>query len=145
VSLSTITNRNQNELARTLKHEGVRVGEIIAYRAWGVIKPDWFQSSDDRLHSVFMRDYTWHPEEPAWGDVRTHGIYSFRGVISSKQEYGYPGGIGPLLLGKVKIWGEIVEHEAGYRSEFGKIVSLDYGDPELLDKFRKIYRVNQVA
>ena|SRR6266699_1868204 len=40
--------------------------------------------------------------------------------------------------------GEIVEHEAGYRSEFGKIVSLDYGDPELLDKFRKIYRVNQV-
>src|SRR6266852_5220545 len=38
---------------------------------------------------------------------------------------------GPLLLGKVKIWGEIVEHEAGYRSQFGKIVSLDYGDPEL--------------
>ena len=65
-------------------------------------------------------------------------------MISSTQEYGYPGGIGPLLLGKVKIWGEIVEHEAGYRSEFGKIVSLDYGDPELLDKFRKIYRVNQV-
>ena len=32
----------------------------------------------------------------------------------------------------------------GYRSRFGKIVSLDYGDPELLDKFRKIYRVNQV-
>jgi len=44
----------------------------------------------------------------------------------------------------VKIWGEIVEHEAGYRSKFGKIVSLDYGDPELLEKFRKIYRVNQV-
>jgi len=144
VSPSTITNRNQNELARALKHEGVRVGEIIAYRAWGVIKPGWFQSSDDRLHSVFVRDYIWHPEEPAWGDVRTHGIYSFRDVISSTQEYGYPGGIGPLLLGKVKIWGEIVEHEAGYRSEFGKIVSLDYGDPELLDKFRKIYRVNQV-
>ncbi len=52
---------------------------------------------------------------------------------------------GPLLLGKVKIWGEIVEHEAGYRSQFGKIVSLDYGDPELLDKLRKIYRVNQVS
>jgi hypothetical protein len=51
---------------------------------------------------------------------------------------------GPILFGKIKIWGEIVEHEAGYRSEFGKIVSLDYGDSELLDKFRKIYRVNQV-
>jgi hypothetical protein len=48
------------------------------------------------------------------------------------------------VFGKVKIWGEIVEHEAGYRSEFAKIVSLDYGGPELLDKLRKIYRVNQV-
>ena len=46
-----------------------------------------------------------------------------------------------MLFGKVKIWGEIVEHEEGYRSEFGKIASLDSGDPELLDKFRKIYRV----
>ncbi len=49
-----------------------------------------------------------------------------------------------MLFGKVKIWGEIVEHEAGYRSQFGKIVSLDYGDPKLLEKFREIYRVNQL-
>ena len=48
------------------------------------------------------------------------------------------------MFGKVKIWGEIVEHETGYRSQFGKIMSLDHGDPELLEKFRKIYRVNQV-
>ncbi len=138
-------NSNNNELARTLKHEGVRVGEIIAYRAWAVTQPRWFRSADGRLHSVFIRDYIWHPDEPAWGDVQTHGIYSFWDVIRSKQEYGYPGSIGPLLLGKVKIWGEIVEHEAGFRSEFGKIVSLDYGDPELLEKFRKVYRVNQVS
>ena len=55
------------------------------------------------------------------------------------------GNAGSLLFGKVKIWGEIVEHEAGYRSEFAKIVSLDYGDPELLDKFRKVYNVKQDA
>jgi len=141
-----VINRNQNELARTLKHEGLRVGEIIAYRAWAVIHPRWFRSGDDRLHSVLMRDYIWHPDEPASGDVRTHGIYSFQDVIRSKEEYGYDSSVsGPLLLGKVKIWGEIVEHEAGYRSQFGKIVSLDYGDPELLDKLRKIYRVNQVS
>jgi len=93
-----------------------------------------------------MRDYIWHLDEPASGDVRTHGIYSFQDVIRSKEEYGYDSSVsGSLLFGKVKIWGEIVEHQEGYRSEFGKIVSLDYGDPELLDKFRKIYRVNQVA
>jgi hypothetical protein len=144
VPLIAMIKSNNNKLARTLKHEGVRIGEIIAYRAWAVIKPGWFRSGDDRLHSVFMQDYVWHPDEPASGDVRTHGIYSFRDVILSRAEYGYPGSFGPLLLGKVKIWGEIVEHEAGYRSEFGKIVSLDYGDPELLDKFRKIYGVNEV-
>jgi len=50
-----------------------------------------------------------------------------------------------LLFGRVKIWGEVVEHEAGYRSEFAKILSLDYGDALLLERFRKIYRVNQVS
>ncbi len=138
-----VTNGNQNELARTLTHDGIRVGEIIAYRAWLVINPGWFRTGDDRLHSVYVRDYIWHPDEPAQGDVRAHGIYSFRNTIRSKHEYGYPmGRDGPLLFGKVKIWGEIVEHEAGYRSEFGKIVSLDYGDPNLLDKFRRIYRLD---
>ncbi len=132
---------DDNELARRLKHEGLRVGEITAYRAWQVINPRWFR--DDRLHSVFMRDYVWHPDEPASGDVRTHGIYSFRDVIRSMAEYGYdPCADGPLLFGKVKIWGEVVEHQVGYRSQFGKIMSLDYGDLELLRKFRRIYRVN---
>ncbi len=137
---------NDEELAARLKHEGIRAGEIIAYRAWRVaIRGGWFRSSDDRLRSVYRRDYVWHPDEPASGDVRTYGIYSFRRVIRSNEDYGYVKlRDGPLLFGKVKIWGEVVEHEAGYRSEFGKIVSLDYGDPELLDKFRKIYRVNHV-
>jgi hypothetical protein len=66
-------------------------------------------------------------------------------MIRSKEEYGYDVDESEMLLfGKVKIWGEVVEHEAGYRSQFARIVSLDYGDPELLEKFRKIYRVHQV-
>ena len=65
---------------------------------------------------------------------------SFRNVIRCKEDYGYTQGRqGTLLFGKVKIWGEVIEHEAGYRSELGKIVSLDYGDLELLEKFRRIY------
>src|SRR6266536_2606586 len=134
--------RDQNEFANSLKHEGIRVGEIIAYRAWRVVEPSWSRTGDDRLHSVFVKDYVWHPDEPASGDVKTHGIYSFQDVICSREEYGYsPLGSGPLLFGKVKIWGEIVEHEAGYRSQFGKIVSLDHGDPELLMKYRELYRL----
>ena len=133
---------DDNELAARLRHEGIRAGEIIAYRAWRVIAPGLFRTGDDRLHSVFMRDYVWHPDDPASDDVKTHGIYSFRDAVRSREDYGYNVHDGPLLFGKVKIWGEIVEHEAGYRSEFGKIVSLDFGHPELLEKFRKIYRVS---
>jgi hypothetical protein len=132
-------NNNNNELARTLRREGIRVGEIIAYRAWRVIVPGSLSRSD-LLHSVAMRDYVWYPDRPASGDVRIHGIYSFRNVVRSRDDYGYdPGTIEQFLFGKVKIWGEVIEHEAGYRSEFGKIVSLDYGDPALLERFRQIY------
>jgi len=145
-TLLITTNRNQNELAQSIKHEGIRVGQIIAYRAWRVMGSGWLIGRDDRLHSILMSDYVWHPDKPASGDVRTHGIYSFRKVIKSMADYGYDAAMrGPILFGKIKIWGEIVEHEAGYRSEFAKIVSLDYGHPELLEKFRKIYKVNQIA
>jgi hypothetical protein len=80
---------NDEDLAARLRHDGIRLGEIIAYRAWRVISQSWFRNGDDRLHSVYMRDYVWHPDEPASGDVRTHGIYSFRDVIRSRDDYGY--------------------------------------------------------
>jgi hypothetical protein len=140
--LFLIGNTNREELAATVPHEGIRVGEIIAYRAWRVIEHAWLHKPDHRLHSVFVEEYVWDPDEPAAGDVGTHGIYSLRHVIRCNIDYGSLT-TGTLLFGKVKIWGEIVEHELGYRSQFAKIISLDYGDPELLDKFRKIYRVDQ--
>ena len=130
---------NQNALAAELQHEGIRAGEIIAYRAWRVLERTWKRETDDRLHSVHREDYVWHPEQPASGDVRFHGIYSFKQVIRTRDQYGYPTSDGPFLFGSVKIWGEIVEHEDGYRSQFARIASLDYGDPELLGKFRAIY------
>jgi hypothetical protein len=52
-----IMSASENRIARHLKHDGVRVGEIIAYRAWRVIRPWWFRNGDDRLHSVLMKDY----------------------------------------------------------------------------------------
>jgi hypothetical protein len=87
---------------------------------------------------MFISDYIWQPDKPASGDVQMHGVYSFRNIIRSKEEYRHAVGNGPLLFGKVKIWGEVVEHERGYRSQFARIISLDYGDPELLEKFRVI-------
>jgi hypothetical protein len=137
---------SENRIAMRLKHEGIRVGEIVAYRAWRVIEPRWWWEGDDRLRSVLIKDYVWDPDQPASGDIRTHGIYSCRNMVRSKEEYLYFVSVtASLLFGKVKIGGEIVEHEWGYRSQYAKILSLDYGDPYLLEKFRRIYRVNEVT
>jgi hypothetical protein len=132
----------ENERAKKIKYSGIRVGEIIGYRAWRVPNQSWFKRGHERLCSVYISEFVWDPEKPAYGDVRIHGIYSFRKVVSSREEYVYSMPTGTLLFGKVKIWGEVVEHEWGYRSQFAKIISLDYGDPYLLDKFRLIYGVN---
>jgi hypothetical protein len=82
-----------------------------------------------------------------WGHKpdRYAGVYSFKdreraqsefnsGVIELKRypthaDYNTVG----LALGSVKLWGEIVEHEYGYRASFAKPASLDeiyyYGVP----------------
>ena len=44
-----------------------------------------------------------------------------------------------VIFGTIKMWGEIVEHELGYRAEFAKIISLDQGNPKSLTKLRTIY------
>src|SRR5262249_55038832 len=80
--------RSESKLANDLKHEGIRVGEIIAYRAWRVVESAWMRRTwmrqcDNRLHSVIIKDYVWLPDQPASGDVREHGIYSFKNVIRS--------------------------------------------------------------
>jgi hypothetical protein len=97
--------QNEREVASTIRHEGIRVGEIIAYRAWRILGSTWLRRSDDRLHSVFMQDYIWHPGQRASGDVGKHGVYSFKNVIRSREQYGYTGTGGQLLFGSVKIWG----------------------------------------
>jgi hypothetical protein len=76
-----------------------------------VIERAWLHKPDHRLHSVFVEEYVWNPDEPAAGDVGTHGIYSFRHVIRCNKDYGSLT-TGTLLFSKVKIWGEIVEHES---------------------------------
>src|SRR5213593_4826910 len=62
---TTIMSPNDEDLAARLRHEGIRAGEIIAYRAWRVINPNWFRNGDNRLHSIFMQDYVWYPDQPA--------------------------------------------------------------------------------
>lgn len=51
-----------------------------------------------------------------------------------------------LIYGTVALWGDVIEHQEGFRAEFGKINTLDQidaglGHEETLDKLRKLYGV----
>ncbi len=73
----------QNELARRFRHEGIRVGEITAYRAWRVIEPTWLREPDDRLHSVYVQDYLGTAGSLLFGRVKIWGE-----IASMKQATG---------------------------------------------------------
>lgn len=100
-----------------VKHEGIRAGEIIAWRAWRIEK-GFLQSASVRT--------IWAPGEPMEGDVKQHGCYSYKKKADALKHMLSEMGTWPCVVGSVQIWGEIVEHELGYRSQFAKIVSLDY-------------------
>ncbi len=57
------------------------------------------------------------------GDYDKVGVYAWKTKRAALEQMAhYEGGI----VGRVALWGEVVEHERGYRAEFGKVVSLDY-------------------
>lgn len=136
---------------------GIRAGEITALRAWRV--------RGGRLFSVYIEGHEWFPGQPASGDVNgnSRGVHAFRGLqdvhsylamkrmeeqwihrvtdvfydLPSQQErQGY-------VIGTIELWGNVIEHERGYRAEFGQIASLDraIGDGVDLDKLRQVYQV----
>ena len=47
-----------------------------------------------------------------------------------------------LAIGTVKLWGEVIEHEKGYRAQYAKLQSIDgvFGDVDLL-ALRERYKV----
>lgn len=124
---------------KPVTHSGIRAGEIIAPRAWRV--------DGDRLFSVYMND-EWLPGKPIQGDPRdkaSHGVHAFKDRSSIVQYLWhksaaalFDGHIEAMLgipsenrkpkgfvIGTVAMWGEIVEHERGWRGEFGRIASID--------------------
>src|SRR5205085_10339355 len=81
---------DENRRAEAIRHSGIRVGAIVAYRAWRVIEKTWCPIDEERLHSVAMWEHAWCPDKPASGAVRTHGLYSFRNPLQSVHEHGVP-------------------------------------------------------
>lgn len=100
---------------KPIEDAGIRAGEIRAWRCW-------------RLHHGFLRSATaqavWAPGEVMTGDVSVAGVHAWK-TQSKALEYGLEGN-SPIIFGEVDLWGEVVEHEDGYRAEFAAIVTLSH-------------------
>ncbi len=96
------------------------VGEIVAWRAWRIIQT----SAGLRLMSVTQKSM-WEPGEPMVGKPSANsleGIYASktRAMIENSPYATYS------IIGEVALWGEVVEHENGYRAQYAKPLTLEF-------------------
>ena len=132
-----------------LKREGVVAGEVVGYRCWKI--------EGGLLRSVYQKD-VWLPgqvlEGRELGDWDQRGIHAWKDK-GSKQYHDYirsylnqaddPFGrrlyfLGgdegevvarpAMVTGTVFLWGDVVEHERGWRAEFARVRSLDWLYPD---------------
>lgn len=129
-----------------IPYAGVRAGEIIGYRMWIVTQHYELCS----LAHLFI----WDPEAVIKGDIDKivvdrfpfnspiyGGTYSFasfkellpeldgidRWTLPTPIMFNNSFGIMALgvAIGTIKCWGEVVEHEKGYRAQYAKLQSID--------------------
>ncbi len=112
----------------TVESTGIEVGEIIAWRAWRI--------KDGILTSLVM-DTPWLPNETVEGSIKGYGgygiplgIYSFKKASDAWNGVQYTTDEEIIVAGQVALWGEVIEHEEGYRAENARVHSLDFIRPE---------------
>lgn len=137
--------REEPKLA-SLPYAGIRTGEIIGHRLWWVLP--------DGLYSL-AHHFRWEPGATVEGDLEKvvwsgafhppiyGGVYAYAnpGIelmaesegLRQALEYKHralnleplsSSAIG-LVRGTVKLWGEVVEHEIGWRAQFAKLASIE--------------------
>lgn len=101
-----------------LKIDGIKLGEIIAFRGWRVTAQGFLRS--------MSADVIWGPGEPMEGKTESkrehNGVYAYKTARDFLKEHATDLDV----YGKVALWGDIIEHELGYRAQFAKVVSLEH-------------------
>ena len=106
----------------------IRAGEIIGWRTWKLY--------NGLLHSVFV-SYTWRPgvfdrssaerygsEDRGYHPLSDNlGYHAFRDKEQAERETSSHGWY-PAVIGSVAMWGEVIEHQYGWRSEYAAVRSI---------------------
>jgi hypothetical protein len=133
--------------ASAIPYAGVTAGEIIGHRIWYVLGDGslcslahyfiWKPGAviEGNLNEVIHRNF-W------FGKTTYGGVYSYANQDHIDREtdkfcYKWPTlvqfdlgqpclTIFGIAIGTIKCWGEVIEHEKGYRAQYAKLTSIDY-------------------
>ena len=103
----------------------IGAGEIIGWRCWRL--------RNGLLTSVFV-SYVWHPDIFERSSTKRYGhedrplgsnlgYHAFRDKEQAEREASWHGWY-PAVIGCVAMWGEVIEHQYGWRSEYAAVRSL---------------------
>lgn len=109
-----------------LKRE-MHVGEIVAHRCWRLSRGF---ADGLRLMSVVAGDI-WVPGETLVGreleDWGERGIHAWKAKGPDFARYAASNSsYCALVVGTVFLWGDVVEHELGYRAQYARVRSIDW-------------------
>jgi hypothetical protein len=98
----------------------IRAGEIIGWRFWKL--------RDGLLHSVFV-SYAWNPgvferSSSKHCAFKNAGYHAFRDKEEAERQMNVYAYGSPAVIGSVAMWGEVIEHEYGWRSEYAAVRSI---------------------
>lgn len=125
---------------------GIVLGKISAWRMWEVdgnrLQPMSYKRYGHWTPGKNTASYVpYHPDEakPFWAEFTGTGysqvdyeraLAALHGAFAGfycRKDRKMLNGTPMHVVGKVKIWGTIVEHAEGYRAEFAEVESLEYG------------------
>ena len=115
---------NEIKLPNALEAED-QFGEIVGYRGWR------WDALQGKLISIHLTRCTWEPGEVIHADFAPedygqHGLHAWETPEQSRAyAVGNVNPTSPIVIGKVRLWGEVLCHEHGYRAEHARIISLD--------------------
>jgi hypothetical protein len=105
----------------SIEDAGIRAGELIGFRAWTL-------DCDGFLHSMFKEDYVWRPSAIHRSGVKRaaygEGLHAFKTLQEAKDHYLCYWHSYTVVFGEVALWGEVIEHERGYRAQFAAVRSI---------------------
>jgi hypothetical protein len=103
-------------LPPVVENAGIVLGEIEGYRAWRIF--------NGLLVSMAVDD-VWLPGEPMTAtNVREDNASGAHAFKTYQQAVDYVHPYENWAIGRVKLWGQIIEHEIGYRGEFSKPIEI---------------------